>query len=252
MPRFSTLWKIASLLALLAIVGAVHAQPDRLNRLFEDGVKAYDENRLTDAITAFEALLQQGQNLPSVLFNLGNSYYRNGEVGRAIRAYREAQAYAPRDPDIITNLGMAAQTAGIALPAYPAWKAFFMRYSQREWLRLLAVSFWCIVSLCGLHIFLPAIRTSLQSFIILFLCISALGALGFFTQRAFRIQPEWVVVTPEQTGYSGPMDTTTALLALPEGSIVRQESQRGGWIEISQGEHRAWLPASSAQPVLTP
>src|SRR5205823_1595380 len=41
---------------------------------------------------------------PALLFNLGNAFFKNGQVGRAIAAYREAEQIDPRDPDIRANL----------------------------------------------------------------------------------------------------------------------------------------------------
>ena len=89
----------------------------RFERTFADAAKAYDENRLPEAIAGWQALADEGQALPEVLFNLGNAYYRHGDLGEAILAYRRAQRLAPRDPDVRANLGFAAQSAGIELPA---------------------------------------------------------------------------------------------------------------------------------------
>jgi tetratricopeptide (TPR) repeat protein len=41
-----------------------------------------------------------------ILFNLGNTYYRLGELGKAIVYYRKAQKFRPRDIEIENNLSI--------------------------------------------------------------------------------------------------------------------------------------------------
>ena len=39
--------------------------------------------------------------------NLGNAYFKSGQLGKAIAAYREAEQMSPRDPDVRANLRFA-------------------------------------------------------------------------------------------------------------------------------------------------
>ena len=67
----------------------------------------YDNKRYDEAIKVYEELVEEGFENSSLYFNLGNSYYRSGQVGRAIASYLAARQYNPRDPDIIANLNHA-------------------------------------------------------------------------------------------------------------------------------------------------
>jgi tetratricopeptide (TPR) repeat protein len=64
----------------------------------------YDEGSYAAAGDCFEQLGQQGHHNGHVLYNLGNSRYREGALGDALVAWRRAELYIPRDADLKANL----------------------------------------------------------------------------------------------------------------------------------------------------
>ena len=56
---------------------------------------------------AYEDLLAQGVRNAKLYYNLGNAYYRLGDLGRAVLAYRRAQQYDPGDAQLQANLRSA-------------------------------------------------------------------------------------------------------------------------------------------------
>ena len=72
----------------------------RANGLFRDG-------KFSEAATVYESILAQDQASTEIYYNLANSYYRVGELGRAILNYERAKVLAPGDPDIEHNLDLA-------------------------------------------------------------------------------------------------------------------------------------------------
>ncbi len=243
---------VGFLIALLGW-GLVSAFAERTDpvRTFAESARAYDENRLPDAIAGWESLVKEGQNLPEVLFNLGNSYYRNGNIGKAIRAYRHAQTLAPRDPDIRANLGFAAQSAGITLPVRKPLSALLLDASRTEWLVLGSACFWLLSLALAAWIMWPSSRfvtrpTAAAIFLLLLVAMA-----GLWEHYNLRKIPECVVMTSNQKVLSGPLETATPILAIPEGSIVRKLDARGTWVEIQEDATRGWLPAAALAPVLT-
>ena len=240
---------------LIAAPAAAWAAPEdtsRFERTFADGVRAYDEDRLPEAIARWQALVDEGQALPEVLFNLGNAYYRNGNLGPAIRAYRQAQTLSPRDPDIRANLGFAAQTAGIALPARHPLATLLLDASQKEWLVAASACFWLLALALGAWILWPPFRFASRPAAAALAVLWLVSLAGLGAHRGLRQTPECVVIAPGQKVLSSPLETSTPLLAIPEGTIVRQLDQRGSWLEIQSDTTRGWLPATALAPVLAP
>jgi tetratricopeptide (TPR) repeat protein len=85
-----------------------------------DAAKSPADYRESAAI--LESLLADGYRNGAVFYNLGNAYFRAGEYGRAIRAYRKAQPYRPRDAYLEANLNQALAAApGRLREPPPAW-----------------------------------------------------------------------------------------------------------------------------------
>jgi tetratricopeptide (TPR) repeat protein len=242
---------LSVLLALVAAVANAVAQNPSADptRIFVEASRAYDEDRLADAIAGWESLADDGYLLPEVLYNLGNAYYRNGNLGPAIRAYRHAQRHAPRDPDVRANLGFAAQTAGIDLPARNPVARLLLDASHLEWRRLAGLGYGLLFLALAAWIVAPRFRFVSRPLALFAAALLALAAAGLLAHRDLRLRPEAVVVADSPKLRSGPLESATALQVLPEGAIVRQLDQRGAWTRIQQGDVRGWLPAAALATV---
>lgn len=232
------------LIATAAAEGVAHFE-----RTFAAAAQAYDENRLPDAIAGWQSLVDEGQALPEVLFNLGNAYYRNGNLGQAIRSYRHAQWLAPRDPDVRANLGFAAQTAGIALPARGPIAARLLDASQAEWVRFACVGYWLLAVALAAWILAPRFRFVARPAAAVLAALLLLALAGLGVHRDLRQAPECVVMANGQKVLSSPLETATPLLAIPAGALVRQLDRRGNWIDVRFEATRGWLPAAAVAPV---
>ena len=242
--------RMACILALLtATAWAAPEGVAQLERTFADAAKAYDENRLPEAIAGWQALADEGQALPEVLFNLGNAYYRHGDLGEAILAYRRAQRLAPRDPDVRANLGFAAQSAGIELPARKPLAALLLDFSRAEWVGFGTICFWLLAGALAVWIAWPRFRFVARPAAAVLAALLLLALAGLALHRDLDHPPEGVVMEREQKILSSPLETATPLLAVPEGALVRMRENRGTWIEVEIGETRGWLPAAALAPV---
>ena len=65
------------------------------------------EIKLKEAVSQYETILTDGFEHGQIFYNLGNTYYRMGELGRAILNYRKAQRLIPRNADLNANLRLA-------------------------------------------------------------------------------------------------------------------------------------------------
>ena len=61
-------------------------------------------------------LIQAGSISTPIYFNLGNAWFKAGEAGRAILAFRQAEKLSPRDPDVRANLQFAPGTRSLKCP----------------------------------------------------------------------------------------------------------------------------------------
>src|SRR5215469_5260146 len=85
---------------LLFALGVVAAGGATAESAFDEANKLYEQGKYTEAANGYEKILQSGQVSAAVLYNLGNAFFKSGQLGRAIATYRRAQQLAPRDPDL--------------------------------------------------------------------------------------------------------------------------------------------------------
>ncbi len=135
-----TLALIAFTLATLSLTGTTQAATlDDANRAFADG-------KYQESTADYQALLAQNGYSAPVLFDLGNSYYRQGDLAQAILAYRRAQWLAPNDADIAANLHAAQKQAGVAI-SEPRWSdtiSHILSASEWAWVGCAAWTLLCV------------------------------------------------------------------------------------------------------------
>jgi len=83
---------------------AIFAKPIFDEETIARANQLYINGHYQEAATAYQQLVDQGYADSSLYYNLGNTYYRLGDLGWAIYYYEQALRLAPRDSDIKANL----------------------------------------------------------------------------------------------------------------------------------------------------
>lgn len=82
-----------------------------LEHNFDQGNQQYIDGDYAGAIGEYNKILRAGFESPELYYNLGNAYFRNGQLGLAIANYTRGRRLSPRDDDIRANLEFAHQFA---------------------------------------------------------------------------------------------------------------------------------------------
>ena len=77
------------------------------DKLFYQANAAYKESKYDRAIENYEKLIKSGLESPNLYYNLGNSYFKKGEAGKAIVNYERAKRFIPNDSDLKSNYDYA-------------------------------------------------------------------------------------------------------------------------------------------------
>jgi tetratricopeptide (TPR) repeat protein len=253
MTRRRSVLAFASL--ALAVAGVAEARAPEAGELFAKGVAAYGERRYEDAAKSFEAVRQLGLDGAELEYDLGSAYYRIGDVGRAIAAFRRAERFAPRDPDVRENLSMALERAKDPLPqtselpwdkAIAAWRRS-LSLAEEKTLFLSAYALAAALLLGSLLFLQKALRRAgiVAGAVALLLGVSYLTRLHGETAR-----PHAVVVDPKVDVRTGPGEDYQPYFLLHAGAELRVEELQGGWAKISiSADRKGWLPASAIERI---
>ncbi len=71
---------------------------------FDSATSYFEKKDYDDAIKQYEALISSGCISGNIFYNLGNAYFKNGQIGKAILSYERAMLLIPGDSDLAVNL----------------------------------------------------------------------------------------------------------------------------------------------------
>ena len=248
---------LAFLLALPLGAQAAESYPDSL---FKAGVEAYSAGDWNQAAADWADVAATGLRSKELYFNLGNAYYKGGELAKAILFYERALRLDPSDADIRYNLEFARNLTQDRIDEVPE---FILKTWVRKVNYLLPSNVWA-----GLSLFLLALALGLC---LLFLLGPTAGPrrTGFFTGIAalLLVLAAWgfarsqktaaerhdtaIVMRPVTSVTSSPSsDATKSLFILHEGTKVKVLDEVSGFtnIELADGR-RGWITTSDIERI---
>ena len=247
--------------SLQAIVGdSIGNSLQQISSSLEDATKAegdsaYMKNDYASAIQIYEALLNRGE-AADIYYNLGNSYYKAGDIAKAILNYERALLLQPGNGDIRANLEIArSKTVDKVEPVpeifFVSWtKSLINSMSVDSWAVCGVVCFILLIVSLYLFIFSKQIELKKAGFIsgIVFLAVTILANV-FANQQKDELtnRNSAIVINPSVTVRSTPSESGTSLFILHEGHKVGvKDGSMKDWKEIRLEVGKVgWVPASA-------
>jgi Tetratricopeptide repeat len=220
--------------------------------LFLQANSAYEAGDYPRAVRAYEELLSRGVVDGHLYYDLGNAYLRNGELGRAVAAYRRSRALLPRDQDVAANLAFARKSTQDALappePSPIATTLFFWHYglSRSECLRLVVVANALLWLTLAARLFRRRSEVLRWTSWALIVVVVATGAsLAVRTLAPRRVA---VIVPQEIDAHAGTRADTVVRFKLHAGTEVAVAGERDGWLRIALPDgQQGWIDAQHAE-----
>ncbi len=237
-----------SLIVLLALSLQAQSPPE----LFADAQEAYDNGEYTRAINLYQQVLGQGMESGPVHYNLGNAYFRAGELGEAILHWEKARQLNPRDQDVQFNLkvGRARIQDRIEAPESSFLIQVFNGIKYRLTLNELGWSVGALFLLAGLAFagwrLLPLAGLKRTAWVVLVVSIVLLLLSGpLLASRLMEVAREdyGIILSKEVRARSGPQEFSTEVFILHEGTRVQVEARRDRWYQIRLADGKeGWIP----------
>jgi tetratricopeptide (TPR) repeat protein len=219
------------------------AASDPATSAFDAANKLYEQTKFTEAASAYEQLLKSGQSSAAVYFNLGNAYFKAGQMGKAIEAYARAEAITPRDPDVRANLQFARNQVQGPTYSPPHWKRWLGRLSLNEWSFLACAVVWLWFVLLTLLQWRPSLKPALRVYtIVLGMAVALVCSLLLVTWSEHRSAQGAVVISKEASVRQGPLDESQTTFTLHDGAEVLVLDHKDDWLQISTDPRRiGWV-----------
>lgn len=214
----------------------------------------YSSEQYQKAIGVYNEILQSGKESAELYFNLGNAYYKDGDINNAILNYERAKLLSPNDEDIDFNLKIAGQHVVTSIeplpqPFYLRWRASIVNlYNGYSWAKISIFTFLLFLSMLGLYIFGSSSNLKKLAFIlgIVFICLSLL-TFSFASKQNSRQKThnQAIVFCPRVTVKSAPTETATDLFLIYEGLKVEVIDNVNSWTEVRLKDgNQGWLKDS--------
>ena len=230
------------------------AAQDSTKVLWEKANAHFTSENYQKAIAAYQQILDSEMESAKVYFNLGNAYYKTGDINHAILNYERAQLLAPQDQDIAFNLKLANQYVVTEIDPLP--QPFFVRWKNRlinsypadAWAFISTGAFVFFLLLLGVFLFSRRVALKRASFWSGILALVIAGITFSFAARQKKKMVERnhaIVFCPRITVKSSPSETGTDLFLLYEGVKVEITDSLNAWKEIKLPDGNiGWMPDS--------
>lgn len=223
-----------------------------------DADKAYQENKYAEAIKMYENILATQGESAVVYYNLGNSYFKEKNMAKAVLNYERALLLNPGDADIRFNLDMARSKTVDQIT--PATEVFIVTWinsltnmqSERGWAKIGIVSFICLLVGLALYIFSKRLLVRKIGFIgaVVLLVVTVCANL-FARQQKNELMDRTgaIVMSPTVTVKSTPDKSGTELFVLHEGTkVFVEDNSMKGWKEIRlEDGNKGWIPTEAIE-----
>jgi tetratricopeptide (TPR) repeat protein len=214
---------------------------------FRQAEAIYQQERYGEAIEIYESIRANGVEDGVLYYNLGNAYFKSGQLGFAILSYERALKLLPGDEDVRANLAFADElvSGGLEPPPLPLAIGWGVDLYQRTGPGLLAQALSLAFLIGGGAITLRLVVLAGSGVVALLAGASLVAKV-----RAESNRIEAVVVTENAYVRSGPGESSPRLAEIHEGLKLRILGEREGFLQVSLANGlTGWVPREQVERI---
>ncbi len=211
---------------------------------FEEGNRFYEQGNYAAAANVYDKLLQGGQASEALYFNRGDALFKQGQLGKAIASWRQAEQLAPRDPEVQANLQFARTQARGGVPFYAdPWARYLGLLTVNEWTVATTAAGWAFFGLLAAGQWRPELGRKLR----IWLAVAGVATVVFGSSLAEALSRNYLVATAIVTAGEadvriGPLDESQSLYKVRDGIELEVLDRKDNWLQVMDSSQRAgWV-----------
>ena len=249
-----------AIMALLALPAAMNAQADYPDSLWNAANQAYAEGRWTEAVEGYETMVGASLESAALWCNLGNAYYRTGNMPKAIVCYERALKVDPSYEDARFNLDFLNAQIQDRIDPVPELilKTWMRKVSHMldsdAWAVCFLFLFALTLAMLLLFILSPGVagrRAGFFTALVSLLLAAASLSFSLWQKSEYMKTDSAIVMRPVSSVKSSPSyESAKDLFVLHEGTKVWVIDSVGSWnnIELADGR-QGWIPSSDIENI---
>jgi len=205
--------------------------------LLDSAKISYDNNDFETAIQQYQSILKKGLLSSDLYYNLGNSHYRNGQLGYCILNYEKALKLNPSHENTAFNLALVKTKRIDKFDEVPRFSFNLLLIGINKYISHNQSSIvGSLLILMSALIFIYGKKIKLKKFINYSRVGITLGLLITLTawkqQTAIKEYKNGIVVAKSSNIFSEPNPNSTLLFEIHEGVKLEILSESNGWVNI--------------------
>lgn len=224
-----------------------------------DADSLYRAAEYQEAAETYEAVLASGFTSADLYYNLGNTYYRLGETGRAILNYERALRLKPSMSDARENLALANARTTDRITVLPQlfivrwWNSLTTVITPQGW----RIIWLVLLAFVGAGIVLlrtgrsSALRKGgLAATVVSLLLLLLATALLISATRTYNAHPYAIITDQAVTLKASPDSKSIDKMILHEGTKVKVLEDLTGWYKIAIADGtNGWCPQNTMERI---
>ena len=203
---------------------------------FAEANSFYKKGNYKEAIQLYEEVLSKDLTSGTLYYNLGNSYFKVGRLGKAILNYERASQLVPRDNDLNANYDYALSLikGQKIAPQQNMVMKIIGKYENLMTINEFTLIVYLLSILLGIIFLFGLYRRWPYRHIILLIAILGIASAfhGLLLYKKIQKQSRLaVVITSTESGFE-PIDNTTIHFELPEGEMIEILNEESGWFKL--------------------
>ena len=216
------------------------------NVVENDADVAYRNDKFLESIKLYEAQMSKNklinQESAQLYYNLGNAYFRDNQIAKAIVNYERALLLNPGDSDIRHNLRF---TKTLIEDKIDSTDNFFINrwingiqnlYSANSWAVIGIALFLLLIIAVGVYMVSTRLvlrKVSFYSGLALISLVIIINIFAFKQKHKISTRSTGIVMSASVSIYTSPDAHSQELFRLHEGAKVNIKREEGRWIEIA-------------------
>jgi tetratricopeptide (TPR) repeat protein len=248
--------------AAMVVIAMFGTPPSAVTQVefYQEGNRLYQEGDFEGALASYLRLVEAGFESGEVYYNIGNTYFKLGDVAPSILYYERARRLLPGDADVQANLDLARSLTVDEIEPLPR----FWLFSAVDWWvgllpRTLLIAVVAASYLVGIGaVLLLVLKRGAQVAVWGRRIASASGVVFLMfglnlAVREFELgqAQEAVVLQPQVDVLSAPLDDQTlTIFTVHEGTKVRIDRFSEEWAEVVLEDGRVgWVQVGVLEPI---
>ena len=219
----------------------------------------YQNEDYSGAIDAYNSVIELGYESAALHYNIGNSYFRLGNIGRAILNYEKALKIDPNDEDVIYNLKIAEARTVDKIKSVPKlfiiewWEILLAGFSVSGWSTLFIFLYLIFLTLIAFYFMSKSAQIQKLSFYLgtINLGVIFIVIILFVSSYSKETNSTYGILLDESiSAKQSPNIESTDAFLIHEGVKFEIEEKFNNWAKIKLADGKVgWLPQSSFEGI---